>query len=291
MKKYLIVLATLIAVTLNPFLAKATIVVLVSTYDGFVVAADSRLTLSIDGKDRIASDSYLKIVRIGHSVGLAFSGTAFLYDSNNELRKIGSLIEDFKIKEKIDDKKKTSPEDIAKKLQKFLIGIYDQQETNVKRGILKLAIFGYDENKKRKIYALAFPKIDQDSLGNPIVSGIIQEQFPSGKTGSVVLGQQNVYARIIKGYDPHLLEFGLSEEQKEKLGSLRYDIKYWLMSLQDAIDLSVFIVRATIEAQRFNQKAIMGVGGEIDVAVVTSDEGFRWIQKKKLHVEGKEFDF
>jgi len=100
MKKYLIALAAFVTIALNPCLAKATIILLVSTYDGFVVAADSRLTLSTDGKDRIASDSYLKIVRMGRAAGLAFSGTAFLLDKDGELRKIGSLIEEFKIKEK-----------------------------------------------------------------------------------------------------------------------------------------------------------------------------------------------
>jgi len=154
-----------------------------------------------------------------------------------------------------------------------------------------LTVFGYGEDKHKETYSLGFPKIDEDSLGNRVISGIIQEQWASGKTGSLVLGQDNVYFRIIKGYDPDLLEFRLSEKQKEKLGSLRYDVRYWIMSLQDAIDFSLFIVRATIEAQRFNQKTIMGVGGAIDVAVVTPDEGFRWIQKKKLHVEGKELNF
>jgi 20S proteasome alpha/beta subunit len=67
---------------------------------------------------------------------------------------------------------------------------------------------------------------------------------------------------------------------------LRYDIRYDLMSLQDAVDFAVFIVRATIEAQRFNQGSLMGVGGAIDVAVVTPD-GFRWLQKKGISVEGR----
>jgi hypothetical protein len=69
------------------------------------------------------------------------------------------------------------------------------------------------------------------------------------------------------------------------LGDLRYQIRYDLMNLQDAIDFAVFIVRATIEAQRFNQASIQGVGGAIDIAVITAD-GFRWIQRKRLHGEG-----
>ena len=74
------------------------------------------------------------------------------------------------------------------------------------------------------------------------------------------------------------------QRQRIDLDSLRYDIRYDLMTLQDAIDFAVFIVRATIETQRFNQSSIQGVGGAIDIAVITT-EGFRWIQHKELRGE------
>jgi len=33
-----------------------------------------------------------------------------------------------------------------------------------------------------------------------------------------------------------------------------------------------------------------GVGGPVDVAAITSDQGFVWVSKKKLKIEGKEID-
>lgn len=116
---------------------------------------------------------------------------------------------------------------------------------------------------------------------------MVTEQFSSGVAGSFVLGQRDVWHRIIKGYDPMLSNISISEGLRD---SLRYDIRYELMSLQDGIDFAVFIVRATIEAQRFNQRSVMGVGGAIDVATITT-HGFEWIQKKKLNVEGKESNY
>jgi len=260
MKKYLLALSLLLIIGLNPFLAEGTIIVVVSTYDGFAVAADSRLTMSLKGRSRIASDSYSKIVRIGRSVGVAFAGTAFLH-SDNRFRKIRSLVEEFRVREDINDNAQTAPKIIAEKLRLFLEDIYNSDDRNLKHE-LSLIIFGYELDKKRKGYTLYFPKRSEDSVGNPIVSGLMKELFPSNRAWSRVLGQYDVFSRIIKGYDAKISKLGLSEEQEKKLGSLGYDIYYNLMSLQDAIDFCVFIVRATIEAQRFNQKAIPGVGGD-----------------------------
>ncbi len=33
-----------------------------------------------------------------------------------------------------------------------------------------------------------------------------------------------------------------------------------------------------------------GVGGSVDVAVITPDQGFVWVNRKKLKIEGKEID-
>jgi hypothetical protein len=33
-----------------------------------------------------------------------------------------------------------------------------------------------------------------------------------------------------------------------------------------------------------------GVGGPVDVAIITADQGFAWVSRKKLKIEGKEID-
>src|SRR3989344_4840832 len=57
------------------------------------------------------------------------------------------------------------------------------------------------------------------------------------------------------------------------------------MSLQDAIDFSIYAIRTTIDTIRFQARS-KNVGGQVDVLVITPDEA-RWIQKKDLKGENK----
>jgi hypothetical protein len=52
------------------------------------------------------------------------------------------------------------------------------------------------------------------------------------------------------------------------------------MSLQDAIDFSIYAIRTTIDTMRFQARP-KNVGGPIDVLVLTPEEA-RWIQRKQL---------
>jgi hypothetical protein len=52
------------------------------------------------------------------------------------------------------------------------------------------------------------------------------------------------------------------------------------MSLQDAIDFSIYAIRTTIDTMRFQARP-KNVGGPIDVLVLTPDEA-KWIRRKEL---------
>lgn len=54
-----------------------------------------------------------------------------------------------------------------------------------------------------------------------------------------------------------------------------------LFSLQTAIEYALFLIRTTIEVQKFSHKEST-TGKTIDVAIVTHLEGFRWVQRKPL---------
>ena len=60
------------------------------------------------------------------------------------------------------------------------------------------------------------------------------------------------------------------------------------MTLQDGIDFCTLMIQTTSAMQRFSDGInadpgdMPGVGGPIDVAVITPDSGFMWINKKKL---------
>jgi len=61
-----------------------------------------------------------------------------------------------------------------------------------------------------------------------------------------------------------------------------FGVPFKFFTLQDAIDFSVFAVRSTIEAIRFQPRP-KTVGGPIDVLVIKPDKAF-WVQRKELKV-------
>jgi hypothetical protein len=61
-----------------------------------------------------------------------------------------------------------------------------------------------------------------------------------------------------------------------------FSIPFNFFTLQDAIDFSVFAIRSTIDALRFQPRP-KTVGGPIDVLVIKPTEAF-WISRKELHM-------
>ena len=61
-------------------------------------------------------------------------------------------------------------------------------------------------------------------------------------------------------------------------------IPWQLLPLQDCVDVAILAVKTTAEIQKFVTD-IRGVGGPIDVAVITKTDGFRYLQSKSLRGE------
>jgi hypothetical protein len=53
------------------------------------------------------------------------------------------------------------------------------------------------------------------------------------------------------------------------------------LPLQDCVDLAIFFIRTTINAQNLIV-GLRGVGGPIEVATVTRREGLQFVQKKRI---------
>lgn len=125
------------------------------------------------------------------------------------------------------------------------------------------------------------------------------------KYGASWIGQTDVTSRIILGWESRIFALPFvqeaiknSSEEKvvEQLRSLTYQISWGTMTIQDAIDFCVLAVKTTEAIQRFSDGikmdpgAIPGVGGEIDVAIITRDRGFIWVKKKNIKIDDKEID-
>ena len=65
------------------------------------------------------------------------------------------------------------------------------------------------------------------------------------------------------------------------LAVLQMPLPLQAMALQDCVNLALFFIRTTIDAQNLTV-GIRGVGGPIDVAVITGTEGIQFVQRKEI---------
>lgn len=123
--------------------------------------------------------------------------------------------------------------------------------------------------------------------------------------GSSWIGQIDVTSRIVLGWDGRIFALPFVQESVKNLGEeqisrqlrgLEYQISWGTMTIQDAIDFCTLVIKTTEAIQRFSDGIAMdpgdipGVGGDIDVAVITRDKGFVWVKKKNIVIEEKEID-
>ena len=162
--------------------------------------------------------------------------------------------------------------------------------------MIGLMIAGYNKDGTHQVYVCQIPgekKMKKDST-------------KKGKEyGSNWIGQMDVVQRIVLGFDGRirgikffqeaLKKYG-EEEINKQLRNLEYSINYGTLTLQDAIDFCTLIIQTTSALQRFSDGIVAdpgdmpGVGGAVDVAVITPDKGFVWVSKKNLKLGEKEID-
>lgn len=154
---------------------------------------------------------------------------------------------------------------------------------------INMIVAGIDDDKVGRAYSVLVPKE-------------VTAERDTKQCGAMWVGQTDVLARIVKGYAPEIgnIDFVKEALSKDKdgilgqLNKLEYVINWATITLQDAIDFCVLMTRTTENIQRFSDGTflapggITGVGGEIDIAVITPERGFAWLKKKKLKSEGAE---
>ena len=177
-------------------------------------------------------------------------------------------------------KTRISVENFAAKLSEFYLAQWQSKmPTNYQGAGMTFVIGGFDKDVPYgAMYQLNIPKKPTP-----------QEKSP-GDFGMAWGGQPEYASRLIHGYDKAVLKLikqslQLSNEQiknlVETLRPLNMGIPYAVLSLQDCINLAIFLVKTTIEAQSLSI-TLRGVGGAIDVAVITRRDGLEIIQQKQL---------
>jgi hypothetical protein len=258
--------------------------------EGIVLAADSRVTLMSKFDDGAIMpstfDNTLKLLRVN---GQEFVGiiTYGLGAFGKQPRTAYSYIPEFEAAiKKGRSTKRLKVEEVARKLSEFFMRQWKEQgmpkPEEWKAGNNADMVFllgGYDEKEP---YGRVF-EIDIPSQPKP-------KELHFNTFGPVWGGQQEFVGRLIHGHDPSMItiiqkHLSLSDEQVAKLRAelknIEVKIPYQFLPLQDCINLSILLVRTTIEMQSF-YVGLRGVGGDIDVAVITKTGGFQSVQEKDI---------
>ena len=126
-----------------------------------------------------------------------------------------------------------------------------------------------------------------DIPGNPKPT----PRTPKGEFGMTWGGQLDIASRIFHGYDPSLIQL-LAKETGQPESTvcqwlqrmqpqLSLPIPWEFLPLQDCINLATAMIRTTMVFQNAAIR-LRGVGGPVDVAVITRIDGLQFIQRKKL---------
>lgn len=258
--------------------------------EGIVLAADSRVTINVtyhlpDGKMTVlpsAFDNATKLLRVNGQahIGVVTFGLGAL--GNKEPRTAHSFISE--LEAEIGSNPRMAVSDFAQKFSDFFmvqwqkLGMPDPSVYQDEPMIFFVS--GYDEGAAYgRVFEVVIPS-------RPTPAEKLQNDF-----GAIWGGQSDFVNRLLHGYDAKLpavlgKHLEMDEEQMAHSDlllrqSLSAQIPYQFLPLQDCVDLSIFLIRATINMQRWTI-GIRGVGGAIDVATITKTTGYNAIQEKQV---------
>jgi hypothetical protein len=256
--------------------------------EGIVLAADSRVTLTAEmqrGKEKMilpsTFDNATKLLQIAgqNYVGAVTYGLGAI--GVQEPRTAHSFLPEFEDALAKENTGRLSVKDFAAKFKDFFMQQWVSKMPGDYSGPpMVFLIGGFDPGAP---YGTVY-KVDIPSNPTP-------EEQNAGQFGVTWGGQLEYTTRLIKGFDPQLPSvvqsfLKLSDDQRTALQehlekTLSSPIPYPFLPLQDCVDLSIFLIRTTVEIQSW-MVGVRGVGGAIDVAAITRTDGFKPVQRKAI---------
>jgi hypothetical protein len=257
--------------------------------EGLVLATDSRITLQAQKRGNpplpVNFDNATKLLAFSgpHThVGAVTYGAAVIGS-----RTAHSFIPEFELElEKEGQSGRLEIHEYSKALSDFFLKQWKSvTPDNYDGPDMTFIVGGYDAGAAYgKVFLFEIP-------GKPDPESRHQGENEFGMTWG---GQLEVASRLIHGIDPQVPliireTVGMADTQVEELvatlrSRLQFPIPYRVLPLQDCVDLATFLIRSTIIAQDL-AVAVRGVGGPIDVAIITRIEGLKYVQKKRIHGE------
>jgi hypothetical protein len=249
-----------------------TIVVGVTTPDGLVLASDSRTTFTDGDRHRIVSDNAQKIFPVGR-MAVAAAGSAFIGPDT-----IAGKMDRFIAQ--LDAKANRDYDRFVDALGDFFDAAFNEWlkadgrtwDTETQGFPLDLLVAGYDDRGVGHIKELLIPGPKVGEFPVDTIEG-----------GTVWRGQTDVIGRLLNGVD--WAELGASDEPlpedlTKRLQGLAYDALSPI-TVQDAVDYVTFLIRTTIDMQRFSDGTVAhpglvpACGGPIH-ALVIERSTVRW---------------
>jgi hypothetical protein len=257
--------------------------------EGIVLAADSRVTLT--GQMQLPNqppvllpstyDNATKLLRVKgqNHVGAVTYGAGAI--GQTEPRTAHSYIPEFE--QELGNSGRLNVQDFSSRLSKFFLKKWQDQKMPSTQGAdMVFIVGGYDKGAPYgRVFDIFIPSRPTPAEWH---SGI-------GQFGLVWGGQREYADRLIHGFDGRLPEIAksflsLDDPKREELrlhlqAQLQAPVPFAFLPLQDCVDFAIFLIRTTITMQHWIM-GLRGVGGAIDVAVITQTDGFMDIQKKKI---------
>jgi hypothetical protein len=224
-------------------------------------------------------DNASKLLSFGEPhdwIGAVTYGDAVIGTTLASLRTAQSFVPEF---EASLPKKRLTVEGFAIELGKFFMARWSSSNMPSPASGMTFVVGGYDADKAYgSVYALNIPN----------------QQVPAEQSvadfGITYGGQAEHAIRLMQGCDPRVFDeakkiFAGTDQQVNALRAavapMALAVPFPILPLQDCIDLATFLIRTTVAAQKLSV-GIRGVGGVIDVAVITRRESLRFVQRKKL---------
>ena len=241
-----------------------------------MLAADSRATVFGDDYVRVASDYSHKVFDLYGRFGAVTFGWRFL-----EANTIEGVMEEFVAQTEppktIDELIEELKDYFGGRMRKHLDAGIDQPPAEGV-DVLGFIVGGYEPQGIGRIKTLYLP------------TGTVVDvaSTAANECGAQWQGESDVFTRLLRGFDPMRISTeGWSGDQLEAVQQAAYLVPFFRMSLQDAIDFATFVIRTTIDTQRFADGTIgrpggfPTCGGPVEVLVTTS-RGVRWVQRTEL---------
>lgn len=235
------------------------LIIAINTYEGIVMASDSRSTGSLtqaypDGSIRHAlgsqiTDTTYKTFLINDKIGISTCG-----DGSINGIPISKYIEHF-ISEK------TNQESTIETISQDLVTFFDSIAPCLN---LHFLVAGYQDYK----IFINHIKLENKNAGLPVI-----EKINSGSPGAVWDGEYLILSKLLT---PMYIK-----NQDDYIPLPSNVINWQYFTLQDAIDFAKYAIDVTIKTMAF-QNCVKTVGGPIDILVIKHDRAF-WIAHKELH--------